>query len=78
MCSEEKKNIMTIKPSLTTGSRRRNIKNRIAWGYSESAKVFIKRNCSPPIASVDRDALIRRDKQETRECFEEKVTNQFV
>ena len=42
------------------------------------ARWFVKSFCNPPKVSINRDAMVKRDKKRTRKCFEETQTNQFV
>ena len=77
-CRRERTKIMRDKPDFTTGSLRQNTNNRIDWAYSQLSKAFVEQSCNSPVASVDRDAMVRRDEWKTRKCFDEFETKHFV
>ena len=77
-CRRERAQIMRHKPDFTTVSWRQKTKDSIAWAYLQQSKAFVEQLCSPPLASVDRDAMVRRDEWKTRKCFDEFETKQFV
>ena len=63
-CIEERQKIMEKEPVLqgeNINYNRNVYRNDLtSWRYSLQAKAFVKQNCEPPIAVVDREAMTER------------------